>query len=117
MGKVLLAHRLRDLEAVRRWVGDRPLEARTPKTATSAESLHARLEETRKHGYAIDDQESDPGVNCLAFSVFLNSPREPSGAISVSALAHRTPLRELEAASDEIAGIIADHRSTIGETA
>jgi DNA-binding IclR family transcriptional regulator len=108
VGKILLAHQLPDLNAVERWVGERRLERRTPRTAVSAADLHWSLEEARRLGFAIDDQENDPGVNCVAFAVHLNSSAAPSGAVSVSAVAHRTSLEQLVDAAGEISAIIAD---------
>ena len=49
----------------------------------------------RRQGYAVDDEENEPGISCLAVPAYLNSPTIPSGAISISALAHRTPLQTL----------------------
>jgi IclR family transcriptional regulator, acetate operon repressor len=110
VGKLLLSYRLPDLDAVRAWAGvwagDQPLRRRTPKTATTAEELHAALEEVRAHGYAVDDQEDEVGVNCLAVPVFLTSPAEPSGAVSVSALTYRTAVPDLVAAVPEIRRIV-----------
>ena len=108
VGKALLATRLHTLAAVQAWVGDRTLERRTPSTATTAEELHERLVETRERGYAVDDQENEPGINCIAVPVYLGSPSEPSGAVSVSAVAYRTPLATLVAAADEIRRIVTE---------
>jgi len=108
VGKALLAATLPDLEAVRRWIGDRSLVARTKRTAVTAEELHARLEQTRVDGFAVDDRENEDVINCIAFPLYLAPGRTPSGAISVSALAYRTPLSELRAAADEIRAIIGD---------
>jgi IclR family transcriptional regulator, acetate operon repressor len=58
---------------------------------------------------ARDRQESDVGIVCIAFPVFLGSPVLPSAAVSVAALAQRTPLRKLTAAADEIREMIARH--------
>jgi IclR family acetate operon transcriptional repressor len=89
------------------WIGDRLLEARTPNTAVTAADLHARLDQTRGRGYAIDDQENELGINCVAFPVYLSSPTSPAGAVSVSALAYRTPLPALLESVDEIRSFIA----------
>ncbi|MFF5494078.1 IclR family transcriptional regulator [Streptomyces aquilus] len=102
VGKVLLAHELDTLDAVRQWIGGTPLERRTPHTLCTAEELHRALETTRQRGYAVDDQENETGVNCLALPVHATSPTSPSGAVSVSALTYRTPLRSLVDAVDEI---------------
>jgi len=106
MGKLLLAHRLPTLAALDAWVGDGGLERRTPQTRCTAEALHGDLERIRQQGYATDDQENEPGVNCLALPVWLTSARFPSGAVSVSALAYRTPLGDLLDAVDEIRGLL-----------
>lgn len=95
VGKVLLAYELPNLEAVLEWVGATPLEGRTPHSITSPSKLHETLKKVRQDGYAVDDQESELGINCVALPVFMNSPSRPSGAISVSGVAFRTPLATL----------------------
>jgi IclR family acetate operon transcriptional repressor len=95
VGKMLLSQQLPDLAAVEGWLGDKTLERRTPHSVRSAAQLHAQLDLVRARGYSIDDQENEPGVNCIALPVYLASPSEPSGAVSISALSHRTPLRAL----------------------
>ncbi|RSN05808.1 IclR family transcriptional regulator [Nonomuraea sp. WAC 01424] len=95
VGKVLLAEALRDEAAVRAWVGERRLERPTERSIATVEELHAELVRVREQGYAADDQENEPGVNCVAVPAYLTSPTVPSGAISVSGLAYRTPLRTL----------------------
>lgn len=112
VGKMLLAFQLHDIHDVVEWIDGRELEQKTPTTATTAEELDARLREARRRGYSLDDQETDPGVNCIAFPVFLGAPDEPSGAVSVSALAYRTPLDDLVAAADEIRLIVQDVTGT-----
>ncbi|WP_426560657.1 IclR family transcriptional regulator [Angustibacter sp. McL0619] len=107
VGKLLLAYQLPDLAAVRSWVGERTLHARTARTATTAEDLHRRLRLVRKNGYSVDDRENEPDVNCIALPVFLQSPTVPSGAISISAIAHRTPLKTLVAELPTIRALIA----------
>ncbi len=95
VGKLLLALRLPDLSAVEQWLGDHELQRHTASTAATALELHEQLERVRRLGYSVDDEETDPGVNCLALPVYLTSPTEPSGAISISALAYRTPVQRL----------------------
>lgn len=102
VGKLLLAYALSDDAAVTAWVGERPLTQRTPRTLTSAEAFAAELTAIRGRGYAVDDQENDPGIVCLAVPVFLTSPTRPSGAVSVSAPVSRTPLATLVAEVDAI---------------
>jgi len=95
VGKLLLAHALPDRAAVRAWAGSRTLDRPTPRAVGTVDELHRELEATRERGYGIDDQENEPGVNCLAVPIHLASPTVPTGAVSVSALAHRTPLAAL----------------------
>jgi IclR family acetate operon transcriptional repressor len=95
VGKLLLSRTLPDLASVEAWIGDRTLANPTARTASTAAELHAQLVVVRELGYSVDDQENEPGVNCLAVPIFLTSPTEPSGAVSISALAYRTPLQTL----------------------
>lgn len=95
VGKMLLAYALPDEAAVTAWIGDRVLERPTPRAAASAAELHHALTIVRAQGFSIDDGENEPDVNCLALPVFLGSPSKPTGAISISAIAHRTPIGKL----------------------
>jgi len=101
-GKLLLAHHVDSPQALATWIGDTPLERRTPQTRCTAAELHTELEAVRRRGFAVDDQENEVGVNCLALPVFLASPRVPTGAVSISALTFRTPLAALVDSVDEI---------------
>ena len=111
VGKVLLAHTLPSLDAVRAWAGDVPLESRTANTLTTPEALYDELVLTRERGYGIDDEENEPGINCVAVALFLTSPTVPSGAVSVSALRYRTPLSELVDDMPNLRRLIAQHRT------
>ncbi|MBB2910484.1 DNA-binding IclR family transcriptional regulator [Streptosporangium becharense] len=112
VGKVLLAQALRDEEAVRDWVGQRRLERPTERSVGTAEELHAELVRIRELGYGVDDQENEPGVNCVAVPAYLTSPTVPSGAVSVSGLAYRTPLRTLVDDLPAIRAIVAGRVTT-----
>lgn len=95
VGKVLLAAELTDASSVRAWVADESLARFTDRTITTATRLHVELEQIRGQGYAVDDQENETGINCIALGVHLTSPTRPSGAISISALVYRRPLQAL----------------------
>jgi len=58
------------------------LRAITPKTVSSRKKLQTILCETRRRGWAIDDEESVLGVVCLATPVFVHN--SPVAAISVT---------------------------------
>jgi len=111
VGKLLLAYRLTTLEAVDAWVGTTTLERRTPKSKCTASDLLVDLEEIRANGYSTDDQENEDGVTCIAVPVFLGTTSDPSGAVSVSALAYRTSLRTLVDAVPRIRDIVDGQRS------
>ncbi len=110
VGKLLLAWTLPDDAAVATWARQGPLERRTPRTKVAAEELCAELAAVREQGCAVDDQENEEGVNCVAVPVFLTSATTPSGAVSVSALAYRTPLSSLVEALPEIHAIVKELR-------
>jgi IclR family acetate operon transcriptional repressor len=107
VGKLLLSYELADDDAVTAWAGARVLARRTPHTRTTAAELTAELGRIRAQGYAVDDQENEPGVVCLAVPVFLTAPSRPSGAISISAPASRTSLASLIEALPAIRATVA----------
>ena len=113
VGKALIAHRAADDDPARLAARFGPLAPRTPHTLVDPRALHADLRRTRARGYALDDQESEIGITCIAFPLFLASPTLPSGAISVAALAHRTPLPALEARAEEIRAVIREQLGAV----
>jgi len=88
LGKVLLAGL--DDDAVAALYGDQPLPALTPNTITSLEALLKHLEQVRRDGYALDDEESDIGLRCIAAPI-----RDHAGAV-VAAVSISGPAFELD---------------------
>jgi IclR family acetate operon transcriptional repressor len=117
VGKALLAWRLPDLAAVEAWIGGEQLARKTPNTAMTAGELASQLARTRELGFAVDDQENEIGINCVAVPVFLGPSRQPSGAISVSAVAYRTPLPALLDAIADVQAIAGEINVLHGMTA
>ncbi len=110
VGKALLAHALPDAAAVARFVKEHgPLAKRTPHSLTDAPALAREFESVRRLGYAVDREESDVGVNCLAIPVFIGPPGQPLGAVSVSGLAMRTPLAALIKAFPDMRALVQKH--------
>lgn len=107
VGKALLMYALTDRPAVEEFV-DRhgPLHARTPKTLTTPAALAESLRRGRSAGYTVDDEESEIGIACVAFPIFLDSTRTPTGAISISALTQRRTVAALRATAGEAREII-----------
>jgi len=86
LGKALLAAYPQD--EVRRIIGQHGLVYKTRKTITDEMRLFIELQKTRKRGYAIDDEESENDVYCIAAPIIGMSSR-PIAAISVASLAMR----------------------------
>jgi IclR family acetate operon transcriptional repressor len=88
VGKVLLAWEPEDL--VRVLLGPGPLPRFTPRTLTHPDDVVRHLRLVRSRGYAVDREERETGVRCVAAPV-----RDASGrvvaALSVSAPASRLP--------------------------
>lgn len=61
----------------------RELETHTPRTITSTEQLKLHLEQIRSRGYAVDDEEHEYGVRCLAAPVY-NERGEGIASIGIS---------------------------------
>jgi IclR family KDG regulon transcriptional repressor len=83
LGKVLLAA-LPDDE-LNEVIATRGLAPRTLTTLTTQDALRNALAAVRAQGYAIDDEESVPGLTCIAAPVFDDRGRVV-GAVSISGL-------------------------------
>lgn len=113
-GKAILAC-LPEAEA-RRIVADTGLPRRTRNTITDTEALIQNLQLISSLGYAVDDEEDDEGVFCLA-AAFQDRDGAPVGAISITGLKSEMPAWRVpefgalvRAAADDIA------RATGGRT-
>lgn len=82
VGKSVLAF-LPDEEVANIWASSR-ICAYTEHTITQLDALRADLAQVRRRGYAIDDEEHEPGVRCIAVPVFGWAGR-PVAAVSVAA--------------------------------
>lgn len=80
VGKVLLAF-LPEGELARRFPRQR-LERYTEATITDMRTLRTELEDIRNTGYAVDRQEHELGVKCVAAAIF--DPNRAVAAVSVS---------------------------------
>jgi IclR family acetate operon transcriptional repressor len=58
------------------------LPARTSRTLTNREILRLHLDEIVQLGYALDNEENDPGVRCISAPVF-NSAGDAIGCIGI----------------------------------
>ena len=106
VGKVLLAWHGED--RLRRVVARLGLPERTPRTLTTFPALSAELARVRDRGWAVDDEEEELGVRCLAVPV--RPGPDAVAALSVSAPASRLDpdrpevIAALRRAADGLAG-------------
>ncbi len=91
LGKVLLAYGAAELPPGR-------LEQRTERTITSRAALAADLELARRRGYAVTDEELEPGLIAVAAPVFRDGAMVV-GALSVSAPSTRLGQDQIPAAA------------------
>ena len=80
-GKAILA--FLPEEYMEKYVLSRPLIKMTEHTITTGDRLLKELEQVRERGYAVDDEEIEPGLHCIAAPIF-NHKRQPQMAISMS---------------------------------
>jgi DNA-binding IclR family transcriptional regulator len=92
VGKVLLAHQ--PLEIVKQVV-DNGLTRYTENTITSPERLFDELASIRTRGYAIDDEEIEVGLRCVAAPI-RDHTGQVTAAISVAAPVQRMTKRNLQ---------------------
>ncbi len=93
VGKVLLAFLPDDrVESIVRAKG---LKRFTPNTITDREQLHAELCRIRERGYALDDEEIEVGLRCVAAPI-KDASGDVIGALSISGPAFRFDGKEAE---------------------
>ncbi len=98
LGKVLLAHAAPE---VRSRILARPLRRYTATTITDPAMLERTLEDVRRRGYAVDDQEFEEGIRCVAAPVRDYTGRVVA-ALSVSAPAARLPRARFPALAEHV---------------
>jgi len=81
VGKVLLSYL--SVEEVDRVIKEKGLAKRTENTITDPIQLMEHLKVVRAQGYAIDDEENEKGVRCVATPIF-NEAGKAVAAISIS---------------------------------
>jgi DNA-binding IclR family transcriptional regulator len=66
----------------------------TSRTIATAEALRVEIEKTRRRGYAVDDEELEEGLRCIAVPL-LDAQRQPIAAVSVSGPSFRVTAQKL----------------------
>jgi IclR family KDG regulon transcriptional repressor len=92
VGKAILSF-LPDVE-LERHMASMDFEYFTPTTITDREMFRRELRVTRERGYAVDDEEHEPGICCVAVPIFSASGRV-THSLSVSAPSSRMTLGQL----------------------
>lgn len=92
MGKVVLAYESSDV--LDRFVSKKAFIRYTKNTITTPAALRREMHKIRKLGYAIDDEEEELEVRCVAVPVF-NRDRKFAAALSVTGTLGQLPLSVL----------------------
>ena len=73
----------------------------THRTISTAEQLRTEIEKTRRRGYAVDDEELEEGLRCIAVPV-LDAQRLPVAAVSVSGPSFRVTAQKLPSIANHL---------------
>ena len=92
VGKAMLAHLPEDRLAAA--IARQSFHAHTPNTLTTPEALRAELARIRERGYALDDEEHETGIACIAAPILSGAGRV-LGAISVTTTTATVPRAQL----------------------
>jgi DNA-binding IclR family transcriptional regulator len=77
------------------------LEKRTPNTIVTHKAMTDELEQIRRLGYAVDDEEYDQGVRCIAAPIF-DFREKVVGAVGISGPAARVSLEKIDRLSRQV---------------
>ena len=99
VGKAILAFlpAERAADVVRRIRFERP----TPRTIATPDALRAEMEKTRRRGYAVDDEELEEGLRCIAVPL-LDAQRQPVAAVSISGPSFRVTAQKLPSIANHL---------------
>ncbi|HLH58903.1 MAG TPA: IclR family transcriptional regulator [Streptosporangiaceae bacterium] len=101
IGKCILAYLPPD--ELDRVIAARGLPGRTPATITDRPRLDAELAYIRDRGYAVDDEENETTIRCVAAPVF-DAARRPLGGVSVSTVTFAVSREKLESFVPDLIG-------------
>jgi DNA-binding IclR family transcriptional regulator len=111
VGKAILAFlpEERIAEVIRRT----RFERFTHRTIATPEALRAEIEKTRRRGYAVDDEELEDGLRCIAVPV-LDAQKQPVAAVSVSGPSFRVTAQKLPAIANHLLQCVRGISSDMG---
>lgn len=99
VGKAMLAYIGDDY--IEKYVLNKPLIQITKNTITSKEKLIEELRVTRARGYAVDDEEIEVGLRCVAAPIFSHD-NYPIASISLSASYRKMTLKMIDTIAEDI---------------
>lgn len=99
VGKAILAFlpEERAAEVVRRI----RFERFTHRTIATPEALKVEMEKTHRRGYAVDDEELEEGLRCIAVPL-LDAQRMPVAAVSISGPSFRVTAQKLPSIANQL---------------
>jgi DNA-binding IclR family transcriptional regulator len=109
-GKVILAYR--SPEAIEPVLGG-PLPRHTGHTISARPALEAELERIRKEGFAVDNEEMEDGVRCIAVPVF-DRRGDIAAALSVSGPTTRMTVQRVASLAPVAKGIALELSQALG---
>jgi IclR family acetate operon transcriptional repressor len=108
LGKALLAWAHPSDAELARWLERHgPLDARTANTHVSSAGLAAELAAVRDRGFALEFEESEPEVRCVAAPIFLGRAT-PATAISVAGPRQRLSEQRLREIGPRLLALVED---------
>lgn len=108
VGKVLVAHLPED--EIKAIIKERGLRKITPKTITTVHEFLRELERVRARGFAVDDEENNLGVRCVAAPIF-NRLGQVEAALGVSG----TTAQMERSIISKLAGVLIDSARRISQ--
>jgi DNA-binding IclR family transcriptional regulator len=93
MGKAQLA--FETPETIAEILGKKELKKFTPNTISDRDKVVEHLALVKELGYAVDDEEWDEGVRCVAAPIY-DYTRKVVGAVSISAPSVRMPMEQVK---------------------
>ena len=90
-------------------------ERLTHRTIATPEALRTEMEKTRRRGYAVDDEELEEGLRCIAVPV-LDAQRFPVAAVSISGPSFRVTAQKLPSIANQLLQCVRGISTDMGYT-
>ena len=111
VGKAIMAT-LSEAELKKLWE-ESAVEKKTPKTITAFDQMLETLEEVRKNGYALDDEENEEGVSCIAACLY-SYKKKVEYAFSISGPSSRMTMERIGELTEDVKRVKRELSSELG---